>query len=80
MTCARRAFLNVCRLLNFLICSGNAFHIVGPLYAKEFSKRASAVWGTITKLEEVDALVFLTAISLYVVMQSDRYAYDGDIP
>ena len=33
---------------------------------------------TVTKLEEVDALVSLTAISLYMVMQSERY--DGDIP
>ena len=32
----------------------------------------------VTKLEEVDALVSLTAISLYIVMQSERY--DGDIP
>ena len=78
MTCARRAFLNVWRLLHFLICLGNAFHIAGPLYAKEFSKRARGAWGTITKLEEVDALVSLTALSLYIVMQSERY--DGDIP
>ena len=78
MTCARRAFLNVCRLLHVLICSGNAFHIAGPLFAKEFSKRARGAWGTVTKLEEVDALVSLTAISLYIVMQSERY--DGDIP
>ena len=80
MTCARRAFLNVCRLLHFLIiklCSGNAYHITGPLYAKEFSKRARGAWGTVTKLEEVDALVSLTAISLYIVMQSERN--DGDI-
>ena len=34
-------------------------------------------WSTITKLEVV-ALVSLTAISLYIVMQSERY--DGDIP
>ena len=27
MTCACRAFLYECRLLHFLICSGNAFHI-----------------------------------------------------
>ena len=49
ITCARRAFLNVCRLLYFLTCSGNAFHITGPLYAKEFSKRARGEWGTLTK-------------------------------
>ena len=78
MTCARRAFLNVCRLLHFIICSGNAFHIAGPQYAKEFSKRARGARGTMTKLEEVDALLSLTAISLYIVMRSDRYC--GDIP
>ena len=78
MTCARTAVLNVYRILHFQICSGNAVHITGPLYAKEFSKRARGTWGTLTKLEEVDALVSLTAISLYIVMQSERY--DGDIP
>ncbi len=42
---------------------------------KIFSNRAR---GAITKLEEVDALVYLTAISLYIVIQSERY--DGDSP
>ena len=45
---------------------------------KIFSNRARGAWGTITKLEELDALVSLTAISLYIVMQSE--GYDGDIP
>ena len=77
MTCARRAFLNVCRLLHVLICSGNAFYIAGPLYAKDILEQSKRRMGTITKLEELDALVSLTAISLYIVMQSE--GYDGDI-
>ena len=58
MTCARKIF----KILPFLKCSGSAFHIAGPLYAKEFSKRARGACGTIAKLEEVDVLVSLTSI------------------
>ena len=47
--------------LSNTVYSGKAFQVTGPLY-EGFSNTARGAWGTMTRFDEVDALVPLTAI------------------
>ena len=43
----------------------------GPLCANEFLKMSRLAYGNVTKLVDVEFLVFLIATSLQIVMQSE---------
>ena len=55
----------------FRILLGSAFHVNGPLHANEFLKISTLAYGNVTKLVDVEFLVFLIATSLQIVMQSE---------
>ena len=58
-------------MTHFLILSGSAFHMNGPLYANDFLKISRLAYGNVTTLVDVEFLVSLIATLLQIVMQSE---------
>ena len=52
------------------ILLGSAFHMNGPLHAIELLNISRQAYGNVTKLVDVEFLVYLIASSLQIVMQS----------
>ena len=67
-TCALRAFLKLFNVAHFLMLSGRAFHVRGPLYENEFLKISRGAWGVISMFVEVDALVSLMTTSSCIIL------------